>query len=492
MFITKKIITCDIDGILTDYPSCWLKFLESQSGNSYSTTEKAKQSEKKYEYYKDQYRKSEYKANLPINIHNREVLNRLAEKYDIIFTTSRPIHDLRYPNLFMNTYRWLENNGLNFKELRYKDEYVDFLKDLDIAFHIEDEIEWAKLIAKKMKENNSNGRVYLLQEKSISAELDDNIITVQDIQYIDVPFFSVCIPSTDREKTIYRALKSVADQTFRDFELIIVDCSSYDDTLSEIERFFASDDYKNHTFQYKFEKRELRPNSTEDWNEPLKIARGKYIAMLEGDDYWLKDHLMNAFLAISTNPNIGIYGASNTYWKRSFHGKLSNNKAKEYCYVMKGGVVPPSESIFVRCNHARQPFLYNSNDYKYSPEIALYVDITQDGFDLYYSQKQDVFREPSTNPDKMKTWYYFADLFTMIKKMSLFFDKFTVFKAKSYNTLIVIKFSCEIKNTEKRKTLLKNLFNEVGVFLFVYCFVLFYGRTSLNKILLFILNSIKK
>ena len=483
----KKIITCDIDGILTDYPSCWLKYLEKKCGNSYCTIEKAKHSEKNYGLYKDQYRKSQYKANLPVNSHNKNVLNRLAEKYDIIFATSRPINDLRYPDLYKNTYRWLCNNGLNFKELRYKDEHIDFINDIEVAFHIEDEIEWAKLIAKKMKVKG-NGRVFLVTDKSVSDELEDNVIIVKDIQNVAVPFFSICIPSTDRGKTVYRALKSVAEQTFRDFELVIVDCSSTDNTLSEIQRFFASDDYKKNPFIYKFEKRNFRPKGTEDWNEPIKLATGKYIAMLEGDDFWLNDHLMNAFLAISKNPNIGIYGSSNSFRKRSFQGNLSNNKAKKYCFVMRDGVVPPSESIFIRCNRSEQLFLYNSDDYNYSPEIALYVDITQNGYDLFYSQKQDVFREPSTNPNKMTTWYYFSDRFTMIKKNAFLFDKKTVYKAKFYNTLLVMDYAYKINSIERRNNLLKNLLKEVGLGLFVYSLATFYRKAFFNKMFRFFNN----
>ena len=155
---------------------------------------------------------------------------------------------------------------------------------------------------------------------------------------------------------------------------------------------------------------------------------------------------------------------------------------------MRDGVVPPSESIFIRCNRSEQLFLYNSDDYNYSPEIALYVDITQNGYDLFYSQKQDVFREPSTNPNKMTTWYYFSDRFTMIKKNAFLFDKKTVYKAKFYNTLLVMDYAYKINSIERRNNLLKNLLKEVGLGLFVYSLATFYRKAFFNKMFRFFNN----
>lgn len=89
----RKIVTCDIDGVLTDYPACWLAYLAEQCGIHYSTTLEAKKHEKRYSVFKDKYRESEYKASLPINERNRDALIQLSKEYEIIFTTSRPIYD---------------------------------------------------------------------------------------------------------------------------------------------------------------------------------------------------------------------------------------------------------------------------------------------------------------------------------------------------------------------------------------------------------------
>lgn len=474
-YMSKKIITCDIDGVLTDYPSCWLKFLKEQTGNLYNSTEIAKIKEPKYAFYKDLYRESNYKATLPINEQNKLALNQLAEKYDIIFTTSRPLNNKKYPSLKKNTYNWLKNNGLIFEELIFKDEDCKFLENLNFEFHIDDESKYANNIAKWIKKNGYSDKckVYLINSNNNTGPIEKNVNIINNIQeIIEQPFFSVCIPATNREDTIFNSLNSVAKQSYRNFELIIVDCKSNDNTVSEIERFFMSEEYKNNQFRYIFEKRNYTPIGTEDWNEPIHLATGKYIAMLEGDDQWLPNHLKNAYNILSKNQNIGVYGSSNLTLKRDFQGILKNEKAKNFCYIMKSGVVPPSESIFIRINKNNDLNLYNSNDYNYSPEIALYLDIVLNGYDLYYSQNQDVYREPSTNKNKFQTWYYFADRFVLIDNYASFFTKKIVLQSKISNGILTCKSAFYTKSFKKWITLIKNLNKQLGIIITIICILI--------------------
>ncbi len=83
------------------------------------------------------------------------------------------------------------------------------------------------------------------------------------------PFFSVCIPTTNRGRTIYNILMSVANQTYKDFEVIIVDCGSTDNTRDEIKRFFESSHFRERPFHYRYETRDYYPQTVEDWNEPV-------------------------------------------------------------------------------------------------------------------------------------------------------------------------------------------------------------------------------
>jgi glycosyltransferase involved in cell wall biosynthesis len=99
------------------------------------------------------------------------------------------------------------------------------------------------------------------------------------------PFFSVIIPLYNREKTIVRAIESVLNQTFKDFELIVVDdCST--DNSGNLVQFFQLKDTR-----IKYIKNEINQERCISRNNGIKIAKGNYICFLDSDDYHLPIHL---------------------------------------------------------------------------------------------------------------------------------------------------------------------------------------------------------
>ena len=96
------------------------------------------------------------------------------------------------------------------------------------------------------------------------------------------PFFSIIIPTYNRAHVIARAVESVIKQNFTDWELIIIDDGSTDNT-SEI--FAQFDDSKiKYIYQKNTERSEARNNG-------IKLATGKYICFLDSDDEYCEHHL---------------------------------------------------------------------------------------------------------------------------------------------------------------------------------------------------------
>jgi glycosyltransferase involved in cell wall biosynthesis len=95
--------------------------------------------------------------------------------------------------------------------------------------------------------------------------------------------FSVIIPNFNREKTIIKAIESVLNQTYVDFELIIVDDCSTDNSLKEISKL---NDPRIKVF-------ELKKNSgaAVARNFGIKKSNGDFISFLDSDDYLEKDFL---------------------------------------------------------------------------------------------------------------------------------------------------------------------------------------------------------
>ena len=94
------------------------------------------------------------------------------------------------------------------------------------------------------------------------------------------PLISVIIPTHNRSELLNRAVTSVKGQTFNDFEIIIADDASDDDTKT-IARDWAIRDKR---FQYYRSSRNVGAAAVR--NQAVKLAKAEYICFLDDDDEW--------------------------------------------------------------------------------------------------------------------------------------------------------------------------------------------------------------
>tara|TARA_Y100001958_G_C21128825_1_gene470750 strand:- start:110 stop:994 length:885 start_codon:yes stop_codon:yes gene_type:complete len=97
-------------------------------------------------------------------------------------------------------------------------------------------------------------------------------------------FFSVIIPTYNRRIKLEKAIQSVLNQTYKDWELIIIDNYSNDSTKTMVENF------RNN--KIKFYQIYNRGVIAKSRNLGIKKSNGKYLAFLDSDDCWHKDKLM--------------------------------------------------------------------------------------------------------------------------------------------------------------------------------------------------------
>lgn len=108
---------------------------------------------------------------------------------------------------------------------------------------------------------------------------------------------SVIIPSYNHAPYIGKAVQSVLDQSFTDYELLISDDCSEDNSLTVLER------YRNHPHVTLFEqKRHL--GAVEQIHFLAQHACGKYIALLNSDDFWLPQKLSKQVSFMEAHPEI--------------------------------------------------------------------------------------------------------------------------------------------------------------------------------------------
>lgn len=96
---------------------------------------------------------------------------------------------------------------------------------------------------------------------------------------------SVIIPVYNREKTIERAIDSVLSQTYTNFEIIIVDDNSTDNTMSLVSR------YENNEPRIRHVQHNKNKGAQAARNTGIKMAKGEWIAFLDSDDEWLPQKL---------------------------------------------------------------------------------------------------------------------------------------------------------------------------------------------------------
>lgn len=99
---------------------------------------------------------------------------------------------------------------------------------------------------------------------------------------ISVVKVSVIVPTYNRANVIGRSIKSALDQTYQDFEILIVDDGSTDETFCAVEPLLQLP-------QVRYLRHEKNKGSQAARNTGIKSARGDYIAFLDSDDTWIPE-----------------------------------------------------------------------------------------------------------------------------------------------------------------------------------------------------------
>lgn len=95
-----------------------------------------------------------------------------------------------------------------------------------------------------------------------------------------MPKISIITITYNRAKFLPEAIESVLAQTFKDWELLIVDDCSMDNTKEVTEKYVAKDS------RIKYFRNEVNLKISKSRNRGLDLAQGKYVAMLDSDDVW--------------------------------------------------------------------------------------------------------------------------------------------------------------------------------------------------------------
>jgi glycosyltransferase involved in cell wall biosynthesis len=111
--------------------------------------------------------------------------------------------------------------------------------------------------------------------------------------------FSVVIAAYEAASTVGEAIESVLAQTREDFEIVVVDDGSSDDTAAVAEQFAAKDArVRVHS--------QANGGPSAARNSAISLSAGEYVSMLDSDDLWLPEYLAQMGGALEADPQAGF------------------------------------------------------------------------------------------------------------------------------------------------------------------------------------------
>lgn len=133
-----------------------------------------------------------------------------------------------------------------------------------------------------------------------------------------MPFFSVVVPLYNKEKHIEKTVQSVLNQTFENFELIIVNDGSTDLGFEKLKTI------KDNRIKL-FERENFGASAARNFG--IEKASATHIALLDADDLWQSDHLEEHYKSITKFPKAALYC-------NAYRLKLTNTFEHNASYIL--------------------------------------------------------------------------------------------------------------------------------------------------------------
>lgn len=183
--------------------------------------------------------------------------------------------------------------------------------------------------------------------------------------------FSVIIPTYNRAHLLAKGLDALASQTFKDFEVIICDDGSTDNTKELV------DSYKNLLPGLQYIKIQNSGWASKPRNTAMNKAKGKWICFLDSDDHWLSSKLQVVFENIKRFPKTDVFFHDVNIVTREgklvyvFKGRELNKKNSFTNLLFKGNKIPLSsacvraEAIKAIGNFEEDTSFFNAEDYDF-------------------------------------------------------------------------------------------------------------------------------
>jgi len=200
---------------------------------------------------------------------------------------------------------------------------------------------------------------------------------------MNLPFISVIMSVYNCEKYLSQAIESVLNQSYTNFEFVIINDGSTDSSLKIIKKYQHKDlriiliDQKN-------------IGLTKSLNKGVHIAKGDYIARMDADDFSVPDRFINFIKYCKLNKKVNIYSTPSyllhsdkiipSYIRRNGF----NIKMLDYTNSLIHGTLIINSQLLKK-------FKYDES-YRYAQEFNLYHRLLSNGYKIHYDKNNISYR----------------------------------------------------------------------------------------------------
>ncbi len=196
------------------------------------------------------------------------------------------------------------------------------------------------------------------------------------------PLISICIPVYNAEKTLKQTIESVLKQTISDFELIIINNCSTDQSQRVIDQFNDS--------RIRIFNNSTTVDMAENWSKALSAARGKWTKLVCADDILHIDALRISLVAFDKYPNAAaVFGARNIVNEdgsqliksRSYWGKQKIIARNDLINkILSSGTNPIGEPLCVMWKtNLNHHVIKSLSQWNYYVDLEMWLRISQHG-----------------------------------------------------------------------------------------------------------------
>lgn len=239
--------------------------------------------------------------------------------------------------------------------------------------------------------------------------------------------FSIILPCYNAENYIAQALESVLAQTYTDWELLIVDDCSTDNSVAIIKHYSKQDSRIRY---FKTEKPSGSP--TLPRNIGIENAGGRYIAFLDSDDAWLSDKLEKQLAMFEKYEDMAI--CFSNYEKMKENGERNNRiisapKSVTYKQLLLSNVIGCLTAVYDTMKVGKMYFSSHSHE-----DYILWLSILKQGYMARNTETVEALyrvREHSVSSNKLKTLSWQWDIYRNVEHIS-FIDSIFYFVNYAY------------------------------------------------------------